>query len=135
MELACCHLCGKHLNDPADILSMDCGGDCLECMAKSGDNDCLEIFNARIQILREQCEATTSKECPTNKKCPHCEHVFVEIDTAKDLMCCPNDVCPKYIRDTPGTRYACRCNMPPQPELILTPPMPATNGTDLDCSI
>jgi hypothetical protein len=32
-----CKTCGRPLNDPANPLSADCGGDCLRCMAEAGD--------------------------------------------------------------------------------------------------
>ena len=36
-----CLICGRVLNNPQDALSEDCGGDCLQCMADSGDPDCI----------------------------------------------------------------------------------------------
>ena len=37
-----CQICRRLLDDPTDpIRSMDCGGDCLQCMADSGDLDCI----------------------------------------------------------------------------------------------
>ncbi|MES2148526.1 MAG: hypothetical protein V4508_01920 [Pseudomonadota bacterium] len=35
-----CNICGRALDNPADPYSVDCGGDCLQCMADSGDPDC-----------------------------------------------------------------------------------------------
>ncbi len=39
-----CHICKRKLNDPSDpIRSKDCGGDCMECMARyAGDPDCVK---------------------------------------------------------------------------------------------
>lgn len=37
-----CRICGRALDNPADPLSTDCGGDCLKCMADCGDPDCVE---------------------------------------------------------------------------------------------
>lgn len=37
-----CYICGKILNNPLDPKSLDCGGDCLECMEsieKENDGD------------------------------------------------------------------------------------------------
>jgi hypothetical protein len=36
-----CLICKRLLNNPNDPLSMDCGGDCLQCMADAGDPDCI----------------------------------------------------------------------------------------------
>lgn len=36
-----CHICKRELNNLADPLSTDCGGDCLQCMAEVGDPDCV----------------------------------------------------------------------------------------------
>lgn len=37
-----CQICSRLLNDQADpVRSMDCGGDCLKCMADCGDPDCI----------------------------------------------------------------------------------------------
>jgi hypothetical protein len=37
-----CRICGRELDDPKDPTTKDCGGDCLRCMAESGDPDCIE---------------------------------------------------------------------------------------------
>lgn len=37
-----CKTCGAHLDVCHDPFSMDCGGDCLLCMADAGDPDCLK---------------------------------------------------------------------------------------------
>jgi hypothetical protein len=34
-----CKICGRELDNPSDLLSVDCDGDCLQCMADSGDPD------------------------------------------------------------------------------------------------
>jgi hypothetical protein len=36
-----CTICGAHLDIQSDPFSVDCGGDCLLCMAEAGDPDCL----------------------------------------------------------------------------------------------
>lgn len=38
-----CQMCKKPL-DQGDARSVDCGGDCAECMAKSGDTDCAKLI-------------------------------------------------------------------------------------------
>jgi len=35
-----CGICRRLLNNPVDPVSLDCGGDCLQCMAAAGDPDC-----------------------------------------------------------------------------------------------
>lgn len=52
-----CHICKKLLNDPSSPkLSMDCGGDCLECMAVVGnDPECTAelIVELKNQVWSE----------------------------------------------------------------------------------
>jgi hypothetical protein len=37
-----CQICQRLLDDPIDpVRSMDCGGDCLKCLADCGDTDCI----------------------------------------------------------------------------------------------
>ena len=33
-----CSICGRTLNDPLVPESLDCGGDCLKCMAEIGED-------------------------------------------------------------------------------------------------
>ncbi len=35
-----CHICDRQLDLPNDPTTLDCGGDCLQCMADVGDPDC-----------------------------------------------------------------------------------------------
>lgn len=37
----CCQICGVTLDQPADLLTRSCGGDCVRCMAAAGDPDCV----------------------------------------------------------------------------------------------
>ncbi|CAN7786619.1 hypothetical protein LJR034_008709 [Caballeronia sp. LjRoot34] len=41
-----CAICGRALGDVDDPLSVDCGGDCLRCMADCGDPDCIAAIDA-----------------------------------------------------------------------------------------
>jgi len=41
IEPSHCNICHQLLNQPSDPLSMDCGGDCVKCMADAGDPDCI----------------------------------------------------------------------------------------------
>jgi len=43
-----CRLCGQELNVPFKPETLDCGGDCLKCMADSGDPECEETLR-RLQ--------------------------------------------------------------------------------------
>jgi len=37
-----CAICGRLLGDPRDpVRSLNCGGDCLRCVAEAGDPECL----------------------------------------------------------------------------------------------
>lgn len=40
--MANCGICRKLLDNPLDVLSGDCGGDCILCMAEFEDPDCIE---------------------------------------------------------------------------------------------
>jgi len=44
-----CPSCWRFLGNPADPLSQDCGGHCLQCMADAGDPDAVDAV-ARLQI-------------------------------------------------------------------------------------
>ena len=47
-----CAICRKRLNNPSDpILSRDCGGDCLRCMAEAGDPECMEARAAAFASI------------------------------------------------------------------------------------
>jgi hypothetical protein len=36
-----CHICKRELDQPGDPTTKDCGGDCVQCMARYGDDpDC-----------------------------------------------------------------------------------------------
>lgn len=37
-----CLTCKRHLDNPIDPFSRDCGGDCLVCMAQAGDPECIK---------------------------------------------------------------------------------------------
>lgn len=37
-----CISCKRLLDQPDDPRSLDCGGDCRQCMADAGDPDCIE---------------------------------------------------------------------------------------------
>ena len=37
-----CRICGQELNVPLKPETLDCSGDCLKCMADSGDPECVE---------------------------------------------------------------------------------------------
>ena len=43
-----CGICGRKLKgmwgDPGDPLAIDCGGDCLQCMADCGDPDAIAVL-------------------------------------------------------------------------------------------
>lgn len=36
-----CNICRRLMNDPADPTSLNCGGDCMRCLAEAGDPDCI----------------------------------------------------------------------------------------------
>jgi hypothetical protein len=46
-----CRTCSRVLELEADPLSMDCGGDCVACMAEAGDPDCRN-FVQKYEDLR-----------------------------------------------------------------------------------
>jgi hypothetical protein len=54
---ATCHLCGKPLDDPNDPTSLDCGGDCLACMAEAGDPDAIKHMEELNGHGRNQADA------------------------------------------------------------------------------
>jgi len=36
-----CQTCGREMNNEPDSLNLNCGGDCMKCMADCGDPDCI----------------------------------------------------------------------------------------------
>jgi hypothetical protein len=48
-----CNTCKRELDNPADPRSMDCGGDCLQCMADAGDPDCVEEIR-KIEVAEQR---------------------------------------------------------------------------------
>ncbi|MCA6925153.1 hypothetical protein [Pectobacterium versatile] len=38
-----CLTCGQPMSKTPDTLNLDCGGDCLSCMAWHGDPDAIEV--------------------------------------------------------------------------------------------
>ncbi len=48
MSIEKCLICGRKLDDPSDpVRSINCGGDCLQCMATVGqDPDCIAALAA-----------------------------------------------------------------------------------------
>ena len=40
-----CGICGQELNVPLKPETLDCGGDCLKCMADNGDPECIETLS------------------------------------------------------------------------------------------
>jgi anti-anti-sigma factor len=43
-----CRICGQELNVPFKPETLDRGGDCLKCMADSGDPDCVETLRQTL---------------------------------------------------------------------------------------
>ena len=43
-----CRICGQELNVPLRPETLDCGGDCLKCMADSGDPECVETLRQTL---------------------------------------------------------------------------------------
>lgn len=46
-----CNICGHATNTNKNSLYLDCGGDCLLCMADAGDLDCIQSV---AKIARKQ---------------------------------------------------------------------------------
>ena len=47
-----CLTCGKEMSDEEDSLNLNCGGDCLECMASHGDLACIAaVFRIKSRKL------------------------------------------------------------------------------------
>lgn len=52
-----CSVCSRPLDRLDDLLSMNCGGDCLACMASAEDPECVQHVNSLP--LPAQAKATT----------------------------------------------------------------------------
>ena len=53
---ACCNICRRPLDQPGHPDSLDCGGDCLRCMAQCHDPDAI---NAMREIEPDNPEWAT----------------------------------------------------------------------------
>ena len=57
-----CSICSVILDDPKDLTTEDCGGDCLYCMYESGDPDAtmalVKIYEKEIVELKKKLKAT-----------------------------------------------------------------------------
>lgn len=60
-----CNICKRPLNNPDDEFSLDCGGDCLLCMADCGDTDCKDAV-AEIAIKNSNTKENDMKK-PSNE--------------------------------------------------------------------
>lgn len=61
-----CQTCNQPMSKTPDTLNLDCGGDCLSCMAWHGDPDALEVverltgekvdvhFHVRLKVSHER---------------------------------------------------------------------------------
>ena len=58
--MSTCHICKRELNVDADPMSVDCGGDCLKCMADAGDPDAIFALKEAIWLsVHELVDAMT----------------------------------------------------------------------------
>lgn len=77
-----CTICKRKLDQPEFPDTLDCGGDCLRCMAECGDPDCEESMKEITveEYLLEQCEkrgAFVPKTVwPGRRGCPDREVVW-----------------------------------------------------------
>ncbi len=53
-ELKYCHICKRELNQPNDLTTKDCGGDCLQCMSDCGDPDCTKDLEEKQRKHRAE---------------------------------------------------------------------------------
>lgn len=52
-----CLICKRVLNNPSDPYSVDCGGDCIKCMAECGDPDCIkEVEKIKNKIIKKSMD-------------------------------------------------------------------------------
>lgn len=52
-----CNICRRALNVPDDDTTLDCGGDCLRCMADIGDDpDCIAAMDKLDPGWREKAK-------------------------------------------------------------------------------
>ena len=53
-----CSICKRALDQPDDATTLDCGGDCLRCMAESGDPECIES----MRLIRQEQNKHNGKD-------------------------------------------------------------------------
>lgn len=60
MKVNNCQTCGQPMSKTPETLSLDCGGDCLNCMAWHGDPDAIEIVE---RLTGEKVNVRGSSYC------------------------------------------------------------------------
>jgi len=60
-----CRICGQELNVSAKPETLDCGGDCLKCMADSGDPECVEMLRQALLHSRSAPMKPVARETPS----------------------------------------------------------------------
>lgn len=59
-----CRICGQALNAPSKPETLDCGGDCLKCMADSGDPECVETLRQALVHRNPSPRRPTDHQIP-----------------------------------------------------------------------
>lgn len=69
-----CGLCKRQLDRLGDPVSLDCGGDCLLCMADAGDPDCTKAVAKIVRAVNNHAALIQAMEraadmLPANAAC------------------------------------------------------------------
>ena len=76
-----CNICGTELSDDSDSLAYNCGGDCMKCMAESGDPE----YGANVMhVYIEQFYSEYSKL--VNKFIDRAQHMRQEHDAYEERL-------------------------------------------------
>lgn len=68
MNVHKCKTCGQPTSNTPETLNLDCGGDCLSCMALHGDLDAIEIVERltgeKVNIRESSYHSSKVEEQP-----------------------------------------------------------------------
>ena len=56
-----CTICHKTLDNPLDVLSTNCGGDCILCMAECSDPDAIAVVRRAVAEKQPVLDTETDR--------------------------------------------------------------------------
>lgn len=96
---AACHFCRRLLDQPDDPTTLDCGGDCLKCMAEiAEDPDCITAMKGIKMTLEETIKQATPLGGIYQHACPGGWTAYAAKSESGQFIC-------QYVKAGIGTEY------------------------------